>query len=186
MRDLIQWIAGQHIAIMLCGHNQPDMSGDQRNRLSDMRRRQCDNAARAITDQLLDDELPIARALALLDRVGDAAADALIKGEAEVFWSKEEAEASEVLTALRNAPPGPDVIPEHERFVSRARVWAIKNRAAMDALIKGEAAVVPVACTDAMRKAWWDADGLSDDHAANCDWTAMLAAGRLDKENDDA
>jgi len=84
MRDLIQWIIGQHIAIMLCGHNQPDMSGDQRNRLSDMRRRQCDNAARAITERLMDDELPIARALALLDRIGDAAAEALMKGEAAV------------------------------------------------------------------------------------------------------
>ena len=121
------------------------------------------------------------RALALLDRVGDAAADALIKGEAEVFWSKEEAEASEVLTALRNAPPGPDVIPEHERFVSRARVWAIKNRAAMDALLKGEAAVVPVEPTIEMVRASNPVDD-AQDLLAHFTLHEGIAAGRLDQE----
>ena len=123
----------------------------------------------------------IARALALLNRVGDAAADALIKGEAEVFWSKEEAEASEVLTALRNAPPGPDVIPEHERFVSRARVWAIKNRAAMDALLKGEAAVVPVEPTIEMVRASNPVDD-AQDLLAHFTLHEGIAAGRLDQE----
>lgn len=123
----------------------------------------------------------IARALALLDRVGDAAADAIIKGEAEVFWSKEEAEASEVLTALRNAPPGPDVIPEHERFVSRARVWAIKNRAAMGALLKGEAAVVPWPVTVEMVQASNPVDD-AQDLLAHFTLHEGIAAGRLDRE----
>jgi predicted Rossmann fold nucleotide-binding protein DprA/Smf involved in DNA uptake len=138
-------------------------------------------------------EARIARALALLDRVGDAAAEALIKGEAEVFWSKEEAEASEVLTALRNAPPDEPLVDfdEHERFVTRARVWAIKNRAAMDALIAGTAAVVAwppngdvvQACADEVNPYADTAKqyGLTVEQV--CDILTMFhAAGRLDQE----
>jgi hypothetical protein len=76
-RDKLERLIGHHVAFAMTGDKMPDMSGDQRNKLSPLRRRACDDAVREILDHP-----HIARALALLDRAGDAAAEALMKGEA--------------------------------------------------------------------------------------------------------
>jgi hypothetical protein len=73
------------------------------------------------------------------------------------------AEATRQVFGFRTPAP----LPLYPTEAHIARALALLDRvgdAAADALMKEDAAVVPVACTDAMRKAWWDADGLSDDH----------------------
>ena len=78
-RDELERKIGHHVAFAMTGNRMPDMSGDARNRLSPMQRRNCDHAVEAIIDHPR-----IARALTLLDRIGEHAADALIAGTATV------------------------------------------------------------------------------------------------------
>jgi hypothetical protein len=100
------------------------------------------------------------------------------------------AEAARQVFGFRPAPPpySPDPI--------IARALALLDRvgdAAAEAILKGEAAVVPVEATAEM--VWANSraapTGETTGHAyvqwaPNARWIAMLAAGRLDKENDDA
>jgi hypothetical protein len=85
---------------------------------------------------------------------------------------------------------------DHEAKIT-VRALALLDRAgdaAADALTKREAAVVPVEATDEMHSAGVGHMGyyhhMDPDNWVYGDqsqvWSAMLAAGRLDKENDDA
>ena len=78
-RDELERQIGHHVAFAMTGNRMPDMGGDTRNRLCPMQRRDCDHAVEAIIDHPR-----IARAITLLDRIGDEAADALINGTAAV------------------------------------------------------------------------------------------------------
>ena len=78
-RDELERKIGHHVAFAMTGNRMPDMGGDTRNRLCPMQRRDCDHAVEAIIDHPR-----IARALTLLDRIGEHAADALIAGTAAV------------------------------------------------------------------------------------------------------
>ena len=52
-REQIAELIGKRMAVQIAGNNQPDMSGDNRNRLHGARRRQYDEACLDLADEIL-------------------------------------------------------------------------------------------------------------------------------------
>lgn len=116
-RDELERKIGHHVAFAMTGNRMPDRSGDTRNRLSPMQRRNCDHAVEAIVDYPC-----IGRALTLLDRIGNEAADAIIAGTAAVV----PVEATEEMYGA-GAPEMGDyghMDPDDDVYGDPAKVWA--------------------------------------------------------------
>jgi hypothetical protein len=116
-RDELERKIGHHVAFAMTGNRMPDMSGDARNRLSPMQRRNCDHAVEAIIDHPR-----IARALAVIDRIGDEAAEAIREGRAAVV----PVEATDAMYGAGGPEMGDygHMDPDDDVYGDQAKVWS--------------------------------------------------------------